>query len=803
MNKTIYPNIVRGGIAIPLDRRNYFLVKGKTHEQGGIDIGNNPKTGLEVEDGEIVKMGNDGVKVYSAVPMLAGKSPAERVLMGEDPNKVFAAQETFKKVNGLKDDGTKAQLGKQKTIANMDNNPLVKMFRGTNNKPNDLIKTKQNNSKFAGLKTHDGRGYNSDYIDYIYDSLSKSNLNKMQQAVILSHIINESGGDPFALNKNSGKDYGLLQWVDRYTKTKETDPYKEIDNQLNYIYSTVNNLDDKVSWTHGGEGSGYQSLNDAYSDFSSEDLSTVNKGFSLGYVRPAGKHDSANNRFGLAEQIYNRIKRLGGEEKDKNTNKVSKNYTYKHFPYVAERLEFPLYTSRERKIVQDDPTKAIDISHNVLARQQMGEDIVKRINNFDKNDSLVYHPLLNRLNKYLEPKYNKDDYTDTELDNINMSVAMLRSLSERKTRPYNENHKFVNETLEKLTDDEIDKILNVNYFGKGASLVEGLKAKPKGISIKDMWRLKAIMDDEYFNYDHIKKQLGGDMKHKLVEVNIGGNSKLIRVPSRSSTGESERSEGRDKAELGINYGKLEPLNLKYIPITTPVAKINTPSTKIPTTPIPTIAKSGIWGDVIGVGSNIIGSLITRGINNKMINNLKAPTMPVLETARKLNTKYNINPQEEAIKENLAAYEQQVAGNTGSSRIALARINKGRNLATSQLVNLYGQKENIETQLRNQDTMNQQTVAARNIERINRHLTDVTNFNNRVTEMRADNNVATVQNINQGVQDLLARRDMRRALNNNLALKSFAAPNLPAELFYAAGIWDKNTYDMYRKQYAKS
>lgn len=606
MNKTIYPNIVRGGIAIPLDRRNYFLVKGKTHEQGGIDIGSNPKTGLEVEDGEIIKMGNDGVKVYSAVPMLAGKSPAERVLMGEDPNKVFAAQETFKKVNSLKDDGTKARLGRQKAVVNAYNNSLIKAFKNTNDKSKNLVEIRQSNNKFAGLKTHDNRGYNSDYMNYIYDSLSKSKLNKMQQAVILSHIINESGGDPFALNKKSGKDYGLLQWVDRYSKTKETDPYKEIDNQLNYIYSTINNLDDKVSWTHGGEGSGYQSLNDAYSDFSSEDLAAVNKGFSLGYVRSAGKHASANNRFGLAEQIYDRIKRLGG-----------------------------------------------------------------------------------------------------------------------------------------------------------------------------------------------------DMKHKLVEVNIGGNSKLIRVPSRPSTGESERSEGRDKAELGINYGKLEPLNLKYIPITTPVAKINTPSTRIPTTPIPTIAKSGIWGDVIGVGSNIIGSLITRGINNKMINNLKAPTMPVLETARKLNTKYIINPQEEAIKENLAAYEQQVTGNTGSSRIALARLNKGRNLATSQLVNLYGQKENIETQLKNQDTMNQQTVAARNIERINKHLTDVTNFDNKVTEMRADNNVATVQNINQGVQDLLARRDRRTSFNKTLMAQTFANPNLPAELFYAAGIWDKNTYDMYRKQYAKS
>lgn len=758
MNKTIYPNIVRGGIAIPLDRRNYFLVKGRNHEQGGIDIGSNPKTGLEVEDGEIVKMEKDGIKVYSAVPMLAGKSPAERVLMGEDPNKVFAAQETFKKINGLKDDGTKAQLGKQKTIVNMDNNPLVKMFRGTNNKPNNLVKTKQSNSKFAGLKTHDGRGYNSDYIDYIYDSLSKSNLNKMQQAVILSHIINESGGDPFALNKNSGKDYGLLQWVDRYTKTKETDLYKEIDNQLNYIYSTVNNLDDKVSWTHGGEGSGYQSLNDAYSDFSSDDLTAVNKGFSLGYVRPAGKHDSANNRFGLAEQIYDRIKRLGGD----------KPYTTKLNP--KEEFEFRQWY---KKLADK---KGLNPSFDA-------EEHYYDYRGFWKNED-QYGILNDNSDAHFTDRYKKPGHPTFSNESI-----------------YSKGNTIGGNWVQ-------DK--NGNWLFNHSEYTKQYKNKTKDY-------LKGTGEGYIIDGDTIidKKRLGGNMKHTLVEVNIGGNSKLIRVPSRSSTGESERSEGRDKAELGANYGKLDPVLKTYMPMVTApfykntispfsnIPRITPPNTKINLFNDNGGAKSDIWGDIIGAGSNIIGSLITRGINNKMIDNLKAPTMPVLETARKLNTKYNINPQEEAIKENLAAYERQVAGNTGSSRIALARINKGRNLATSQLVNLYGQKENIETQLRNQDTMNQQTVAARNIERINRHLTDVTNFNNKVTEMRADNNVSTVQNINQGVQDLLARRDRRTSFNKTLMAQTFANPNLPAELFYAAGIWDKNTYDMYRKQYAKS
>ena len=170
----------------------------------------------------------------------------------------------------------------------------------------DINKNKQIEPNFIGLKTWDGRGYNSDYISYIYKSLSKSHLNPMQQAVILSAIINESGGDPFA-NRLGHSDYGLLQWINRYNKTNETDPYKEIDNQLNYLYSTIDNLKDGVSWTHGGEGSGYMSLRDAYNDFYKNDIELVNKGFSLGYTRPSGKMKSANNRLDLSRQIYDRI----------------------------------------------------------------------------------------------------------------------------------------------------------------------------------------------------------------------------------------------------------------------------------------------------------------------------------------------------------------------------------------------------------------------------------------------------------------------------------------------------------------
>lgn len=170
----------------------------------------------------------------------------------------------------------------------------------SNPKPVDVAPNKVD---FSGIKTTNGRKYNPEYISYIHDRLKKSNLSTNHVTDILANIIEESGGNPFALDK-TGKFYGLLQWAsDRYTPTGEKNVYKEIDNQVDTILATINNTKDKISWTHGGSGTGYNSLNDAYNDFNSDSLDTSMRGFTLGYVRPTGKLDSYNNRLKVAKQI--------------------------------------------------------------------------------------------------------------------------------------------------------------------------------------------------------------------------------------------------------------------------------------------------------------------------------------------------------------------------------------------------------------------------------------------------------------------------------------------------------------------
>jgi hypothetical protein len=135
------PNVVAGGIAQPLGN-NFFYMNGRKHSQGGIDIGPSDKTGIEVEDGEVVETNGNELKVYSAQPIINGVSPAKLIMGGANPNKVFKAQEDFKDRNGINDDGTKAKFGKEKHIAKSDNTrvtPIMESPRNSGIKQRDFI----------------------------------------------------------------------------------------------------------------------------------------------------------------------------------------------------------------------------------------------------------------------------------------------------------------------------------------------------------------------------------------------------------------------------------------------------------------------------------------------------------------------------------------------------------------------------------------------------------------------------------------------------------------------------------------
>ncbi len=205
-------------------------------------------------------------------------------------------------------------------------------------------------------------------------------------------------------------------------------------------------------------------------------------------------------------------------------------------------------------------------------------------------------------------------------------------------------------------------------------------------------------------------------------------------------------------------------------------------------------------DAIGIGSNVIGSLISHSINNSMLKRMRnstAPTItrPVSQYATKLKTNVNINPQLDQYRNAEARYRNDVNNNTANSRVALARTQASR-LNTLQGINaLYGNKENEETKLINQDRLNQQAVANQNISQYNNYLTkrdELTNaynqnrinFINTIAEKKAENNVALWNNLNSAVQNTLTNREQRSRDRNTLMSYLLANPNVSPDMINA-------------------
>lgn len=220
-NKRLRPNIVRGGIAIPIpNKKNYYYMKGRKHEQGGIDIGKNPRTGLEVEDGEVMHISPTEVKVFSSVPFLNGESPAEKVIKGNNPNKVFNAQERYKDVNNINDDGTKNNRNRKN-----------KSRYGT--KKNGFEKIKEMQSLANNVSTLENPIISPDYTPY-YDTTEVGKL--------INHSENPDSIEFDRINRRwyapKGKGFDKDNFgmgVDRYTGGNINDKIKKDSKGREYI----------------------------------------------------------------------------------------------------------------------------------------------------------------------------------------------------------------------------------------------------------------------------------------------------------------------------------------------------------------------------------------------------------------------------------------------------------------------------------------------------------------------------------------------------------------------------------------
>ena len=276
------------------------------------------------------------------------------------------------------------------------------------------------------------------------------------------------------------------------------------------------------------------------------------------------------------------------------------------------------------------------------------------------------------------------------------------------------------------------------------------------------------------------------------------NTNIPNLPTTKSKGNTPRR-GRNKSSQSVQSSSTKTPPTATYNRNLPTIEASIPTTLPVSTSVPVKQSSQSDGkgqgkfknittaDWIGLGSNIAGSLASYFASRRAINKMRGPGQPTLISANKLKTKYNINPQLDRIREDKFEAYRDIDSNTASSRVSLARKQRVRNAAGQATNELYGNKENIETNLINQDRRNQQSVRQFNAQQYNQYIDRKAAFDNGIREAKVTNINNLFSGINAGIQDMISRYENRKALNNTIGAMRASAPNVDDRIMRDAGV----------------
>lgn len=709
------PNVVAGGIAQPLGN-NFFYMNGRKHSQGGIDIGPSDKTGIEVEGGEVVETNGNELKVYSAQPILNGASPAQLVMGGANPNKVFKAQEDFKDRNRINDDGTKYKKGGK-----------------------------------------------------IYQAPDEY---KRQIAESGSIII---GGYPtIAGNRN----YKFIKGLTKASRIGRT-ATNFINLGRQKIYDLANKIDN--TW--------------------------INQGIKEVYRTTIGKHGSNLPRtidYINKNNINENKKAMGGLSRDKDYGSKKKPY-----PSVAKKdfagghRSYPI------------PTKADAIDALRLAGLHGRNDVKAKVYN-------KYPELRKKGNVGLVVSINGNVkngliHSPSSTGGLRDKFAVGGNRINRHGRTWEYDEKIgayvpiTNRTINRTSAYPINKSARgETIIGSDYTFRNGRWSKNNNVNTNTN---KPNIDN-----GNRRPQYYAERRLPLFEDGAGITSGLVRagwshgnnkgvsmnntnIPSLSATKSSGKTprRGRSKSSQSTQSVPTKTPPIAVYNRNLPKVEASIPTTLPVSTSTPAKGTTSSDGkgqgkfknlttaDWIGLGSNVAGSLASYFASRRAINKMRGPGQPTLISANKLKTKYNINPQLDRIRENKFEAYRDIDSNTASSRVSLARKQRVRNAAGQAANELYGNKENIETNLINQDRRNQQSVRQFNAQQYNQYIDRKAAFDNGIREAKVTNINNLFSGINAGIQDMISRYENRKALNNTIGAMRASAPNVDDRIMRDAGV----------------
>lgn len=711
------PNVVAGGIAQPLGN-NFFYMNGRKHSQGGIDIGPSDKTGIEVEGGEVVETNGNELKVYSAQPILNGASPAQLVMGGANPNKVFKAQEDFKDRNRINDDGTKYKEG-------------GKIYQAPDEYKRQIAES--GSIIIGGYPTIAG---NRNY-KFIKGLTKASRIGRTA-----TNFINLGRQKIYDL-ANKIDNTWINQGIKEVYRTTIGKHGSNIPRTVDYITNKLNiNEDNKKAMGGLNRNKDYGSKKKPYPNVAKKDFAGGHRSYpiptkadAIDALRLAGLH----GRNDVKAKVYNKYPEL---RKKGNTGLViSINGNVKngliHSPSSTGGLRDKFAVGGKR-INRHGRTWEYD--EQIGAYVPITNRTINRTSAYPINKSARGETIVGSDYTFRNGRWSKNNNVNTNTNKPNVDNG------NRRPQYYAERR--------------------LPLFEDGAGITSSL--------VRAGW-------------SH------GNNKNITVD-----NTNIPNLPATKSKGNTPRR-GRNKSSQSVQSS-----STKTPPTATYNRNLPTIEANIPTTlPVSTSApakqssqsdgkgqgkfKNITTADWIGLGSNIAGGLASYFASKRAINKMRGPSQPTLISANKLKTKYNINPQLDRIREDKFEAYRDIDSNTASSRVSLARKQRVRNAAGQAANELYGNKENIETNLINQDRRNQQSVRQFNAQQYNQYIDRKAAFDNGIREAKVTNINNLFSGINAGIQDMISRYENRKALNNTIGAMRASAPNVDDRIMRDAGV----------------
>lgn len=780
------PNIVRGGRAIPFGNPNdnLYYLQGRSHAKGGIDIGANPRTGIEAEGGEVVQIKPNELRVLSAQDFIGGGvSPAKQVLAGANPDKVFNNQERFKDRHRINDDGSKYETGGNKTLKNITRflfpvpsliYDAVNYFRNkddnNNNEVdvNETIETKSvktgqlpygysirnlyefENPRRKGIKGKTAKAYDSRTIGAGIDFVSgHPELKDRAKKGIPVQEVNDT-----AVTHLRNDDKAIMNaYADKYGQaaadTVSHGP-RFLAAQARYQQGNIRRVTSKVIKAMA-EGNA-DNLKDAV-------LEITPKGHKhrQNLVRNFEVYPSKKLNGGMIATINGNVKNgLISTPRPK-----AKGGTDIHIK-PSKRGTFTAAAKAHGKSVQG-------FASQVLANKDNYSSAMVKKANFARNASKWNHKAYGGRKKF-EPGGNK---TITDVD-----------------RGDKKNDKIWLETFG--TDSDIlnrarydTEAMNA-MARRHADLVEASGYNPdsgKAIQYEGVGQYQQDFNSKFWNpnrrlYNEITPagNSGDNQLGSFNDKDYMGNMTYLRTPTGLYTPETVEF-WRRKGFRATNYKGDNQLEYMLNPLKTPNIDINVSNPKLPDlspigrntpptggqdkTPQSPTPRRGIrWNDdLTSLAGNVLGSLGSFGAD-LWGSNLRSWN-PYTESPVKLKTNWNINPQLDRIRESSQEAYRDIDANTASSSTALARKQRVRNQAQYAANEQWGTKENKETELINKDKLNLQGVRNRNTNRLNYWAESDANIANMRRRLRGAAVSDLFDNLNKSLQGYIGRRDQRR------------------------------------------